>query len=100
MSAPRCAAARRTLIRDAMLSITHGLATGVLTMTTKQGSLDLLNDPVAQKLFQSTIPARLAYVWHDGTPRVVPIGFHWDGKQLVLGTPMAAPKLKVIDGAK
>jgi hypothetical protein len=30
------------------------------TMTTPQGSLDLLNDPVAQQLLQSTIPARLA----------------------------------------
>ena len=60
----------------------------------------MLNDPVAQKLLHSPLPARLAYVWKDGSPRVVPIGFHWDGKQIVLGTPPAAPKLKVIDGAK
>lgn len=45
-------------------------------MPTKQGSLALLNDPVAQRLLQSTNPARLAYVWKDGTPRVVPIWFH------------------------
>ena len=56
-------------------------------MTTQQGSLDLLNDPVAQQLLQSTIPARLAYTWTDGTPRVVPIWFHWNGSEVVLGSP-------------
>lgn len=30
----------------------------------------------------------------DGTPRVVPIWFHWNGRELVLGTPPKAPKLK------
>jgi hypothetical protein len=39
-------------------------------MPAKQGDLALLNDPVAQELLHSTIPARLAYVWRDGTPRV------------------------------
>jgi len=65
-------------------------------MATKQGGLDLLNDPVAQKLLQSTIPARLAYNWIDGTPRVVPIGFHWTGSEIVLGTPPDAPKMKAL----
>jgi hypothetical protein len=32
----------------------------------------------------------------DGTPRVVPIWFHWNGKELVLGTPPKAPKLKAL----
>src|SRR4051812_46300259 len=65
-------------------------------MTTKQGSLALLNDPVAQKLLQSTVPARFAYNWRDGTPRVVPIGFHWNGREVVLGTPPDAPKMKAL----
>jgi len=46
----------------------------------KQGSLELLQEPVSKELLQSKIPARLAYIWTDGTPRVVPILFHWDGK--------------------
>jgi hypothetical protein len=50
-------------------------------MPTKQGSLALLDDPVAQRLLQSTIPARFAYNRRDGTPRVVPIGFHWNGAE-------------------
>ena len=70
-------------------------------MTTQQGSLDLLNDPVAQQLLQSSIPARLAYTWTDGTPRVVPIGFHWDGSEFALGTFPDAPKMQALeDGAK
>lgn len=70
-------------------------------MTTSQGSLQLLDHPVAQSLLQSTGPARLAYDWVDGTPRVVPIGFHWNGAELVLGTPPDAPKMKALrDGTK
>jgi general stress protein 26 len=63
-------------------------------MPSSQGDLALLNEPVAQALLQSTIPARLAYVSRDGTPRVVPIWFHWTGKAFVLGTPLTAPKVK------
>jgi hypothetical protein len=70
-------------------------------MTTQQGSLALLDDPVAQQLLQSTLPARLAYNWSDGTPRLVPIGFHWNGHEIVLGGPPDAPKMKVLhDGDK
>ena len=70
-------------------------------MPTRQGDPALLDDPVAQRLLQSTIPARLAYNWHDGTPRVVPIGFHWNGTEIVLGTPPDAPKMKALrDGTK
>ena len=68
-------------------------------MTSRQGSLELLQEPVAQRLLQSSIPARFAYQWTDGTPRVIPIGFHWNGQEIVLGTPMEAPKLKaLLDG--
>jgi hypothetical protein len=62
----------------------------------QQGSLELLEDPVAETLLQSTIPARLAYTWMDGTPRVVPVWFHWNGSQFVIGTPARAPKLKAL----
>ncbi len=65
-------------------------------MTTKQGDVALIQDPVAQKLLQSTIPARLAYVWTDGTPRVQPIWFHWDGKQIVMSSPSDAPKARAL----
>lgn len=65
-------------------------------MPTKQGSLELLNDPIAQELLQAPFPLRLAYVWTDGTPRVVPIGFHWNGSELVIGSPPGAPKVAML----
>src|SRR5437763_946086 len=65
-------------------------------MTTKQGDVGLLSDPVAQEMLQSSIPARFAYTWTDGTPRVVPIWFHWNGKEVVLGSPPKAPKLRAL----
>ena len=65
-------------------------------MTTRQGDISLLQDSVAQQLLQSTIPARLAYTGADGSPRVVPIGFHWNGNELVFGSPADAPKMKVL----
>jgi hypothetical protein len=65
-------------------------------MSSRQGDLALLDHPVAKELLQATSPAKLAYTWTDGTPRVVPIGFHWDGRQVVLGSPPRAPKLKAL----
>jgi hypothetical protein len=65
-------------------------------MTTQQGNLALLEDDVAQRLLRSPLPARLAYQWTDGTPRVIPIGFHWNGAELVFGTPPDAPKMKAL----
>jgi hypothetical protein len=65
-------------------------------MPTKHGSLELLNDPIAQELLVAPIPAHLSYVWKDGSPRVIPIGFTWTGSELVTGTPHHAPKLKAL----
>jgi PPOX class probable F420-dependent enzyme len=62
----------------------------------QQGDLALLQHPASQELLQSKIPARLAYVWTDGSPRVVPIWFHWNGQQIVMATPPKAPKLKAL----
>ena len=70
-------------------------------MSTKQGDVGLLREPLAQELLQSKGPAHLAYTWRDGTPRVVPIGFHWNGEELVMATATDAPKTKVLtDGSK
>jgi hypothetical protein len=70
-------------------------------MPTRQGDVSLLHEPVAQALLQSKAPAHLAYTWRDGTPRVVPMGFHWNGQEIVLATVPDAPKMKVLtDGAR
>jgi len=60
------------------------------------GGPELLADPVAQQLLGSTIPARLAYNWTDGTPRIAPLWFHWNGRELVVATFKGAPKLKAL----
>jgi len=65
-------------------------------MPCKQGDLALLEHSASQELLHSKIPARLAYVWPDGTPRVIPIWFHWNGSEIVMGTPAKAPKLKAL----
>jgi hypothetical protein len=49
----------------------------------KEPKMPWLNHPVAPELLHSTNPARLAYSWHDGTPRVVRIWFHWTGQEVV-----------------
>ncbi len=70
-------------------------------MPSKQGDIGLLQEAVAQELLQSKSPAHLAYNWHDGTPRVLPIGFHWNGEEIVMATATDAPKTKVLkDGSK
>jgi nitroimidazol reductase NimA-like FMN-containing flavoprotein (pyridoxamine 5'-phosphate oxidase superfamily) len=60
----------------------------------EQGDVSLLQHPSSQMLLRSKIPARLAYVATDGSPRVVPIWFHWNGSDIVMASPPKAPKLK------
>ena len=64
--------------------------------TVQQGDLGLLEHPISRELLNSNIPARLAYIATDGTPRVVPIWFHWNGKEVVMSSPPKAPKLKAL----
>ena len=65
-------------------------------MVSQQGDLSLLQHPLAQELLQSPLPVRFAYIRSDGTPEVVPIGFHWNGKELVLGTFPGTPKMHAL----
>ena len=65
-------------------------------MPVEQGGLELLENPISQELLHSRIPARLAYIGTDGTPRVIPIWFHWNGHEIVMATPPKAPKLKAL----
>jgi hypothetical protein len=65
-------------------------------MSVAAGDLALLDDPLAVELLTSRVPARLAYLWFDATPRVVPIWFHWNGSELVVCSPPKAPKLKAL----
>ena len=63
---------------------------------TQDNIIRLFRDPVAQGLLNSKIPARVAYTGLDGSPRVVPIWFHWDGERFVMGSAPGSPKVKAL----
>src|SRR5215472_12756759 len=56
----------------------------------------VLNDPVAQELMGSRIPARVAYTSLDGSPRAVPLGFLWNGERFVICTVPDSPKVRAL----
>jgi nitroimidazol reductase NimA-like FMN-containing flavoprotein (pyridoxamine 5'-phosphate oxidase superfamily) len=62
-----------------------------------QEVIDTLNDPLAQELLRSNIPARVAYTGLDGFPRAMPIGFHWNGVQFILATSPKVPKVRALN---
>lgn len=56
---------------------------------------EVLNRPISRELLARDL-TRLAYVAKDGTPRAVPIGFLWNGSEVVMCTPKNAPKLSAL----
>lgn len=57
---------------------------------------EILARPYSQQLLSGTVPARFAYIGLDGGPRVVPVGFHWDGERVhIFSTPKMA-KVKAL----
>ena len=56
----------------------------------------LTEDDVARELLESTIPARLAYIAVDGTPRVIPVAYVFTGEAFALGSPVRAPKVAAL----
>jgi hypothetical protein len=63
-------------------------------MDLRQGDPGLLESDLARRLLVSTVPARFAFVWTDGTPRVLPTWFHWTGTELVMPTFLSAPHVR------
>lgn len=59
-----------------------------------QGDPALLETEAARRLLASRIPARMAFVAKDGTPRVIPTWFHWNGREVVMVTFVAAPHIR------
>lgn len=50
----------------------------------------------ARDLLETTSAAHLAYNAQDGTPRVVPVGFFWTGREFVISTAATAPKVEAL----
>lgn len=65
-------------------------------MAENVGGVALLSDPLAKELLADSIMARLAYTGRDGTPRVVPIWFHWTGSELVMASLPGASKVTAL----
>ena len=56
---------------------------------------EVLNRPISQELLARDL-ARLAYVAKDGTPRSIPIGFVWNGSEIVMCTTKNAAKVAAL----
>lgn len=56
---------------------------------------EVLNRPLSRTMLARDV-TRLAYVAKDGTPRVVPISFTWNGTEIVMCTTTNAPKLTAL----
>jgi hypothetical protein len=56
----------------------------------------VMEDPVGRRLLTSANPARLAYIALDGTPRVVPVAFLWNGESIVIGTVPGSAKVAAL----
>lgn len=65
-------------------------------MTLPQGDVRLLGTDLARDLLRSTELARMAYVAKDGTPRVFPMQFQWNGEELVFATFEGAQKIRAL----
>jgi hypothetical protein len=55
-----------------------------------------IGHPGAEDLLRQASLVRLAYSGSDGSPRVVPVGFHWNGQDVVVCTATTAPKVKAL----
>jgi hypothetical protein len=62
----------------------------------QQDITEELHHPGASHLLVSATLLRLGYIGADGFPRVIPIGFLWDGNEIVICTAATAPKVKAL----
>lgn len=55
-----------------------------------------LGHPDAQELLHNGPLARLAYNGRYGLPRVIPVGFYWNGEHIVVCTAPTSPKVRAL----
>jgi len=63
---------------------------------TPEELLRVLDKPIARELLSSAGLMRLAYTGRDGHPRVIPVGFIWDGSALNVCAAEHAPKVAAL----
>jgi Pyridoxamine 5'-phosphate oxidase len=57
-----------------------------------QDIAEVMNRPYSREVLASAVPARLAYTGLDGDPRVVPVGYDWDGTRVHVASAVGAAK--------
>jgi hypothetical protein len=57
---------------------------------------EVLTKPIAQQLLSEEPVLRLAYTGLDGAPRVVPLGYLWDGTRLKIWTVPISAKVRAL----
>ena len=77
---------------DVLGKLADVLAAG--TATPDATAIADLSHPGALELLQHQPLARMAYTETDGLPRVIPIGFHWNGEHLIVCTAPTSPKVR------
>lgn len=69
-----------------------------VTRLTSDQIMETMNtDPFVQQLLQAPIPARIAYIGLDGNPRVIPVGYLWDGAAFVFASPPTWYKMRALE---
>ncbi|WP_069165540.1 pyridoxamine 5'-phosphate oxidase family protein [Nocardia altamirensis] len=66
------------------------------TIDLAQGDVRLLDTDLAKRLLAANLPARLAFTAADGTPRVIPINFWWNGTEVVMTGFATSKKAKML----
>jgi hypothetical protein len=61
-----------------------------------QDIAEVMNRPHSRELLASRIPARLSYIGLDGDPRVVPVGYDWDGTRVTVASAVSSAKTKAL----
>jgi hypothetical protein len=57
---------------------------------------EIMNRPYARALLTSRTPARLAYTGLHGDPRVVPVGYDWDGIHVGIASATTSAKIAAL----
>ena len=66
--------------------------------TTRPGAAAIadLTHPGALELLRHQSLARMAYAGTDGFPRVIPVGFWWNGERIIVCTAPTSPKVRAL----
>jgi uncharacterized protein YndB with AHSA1/START domain len=87
---------RLDALAAALPDVARNVGAGWEDVLGKLAAAQVLADPVAQALLHSPLVMRMAYTGTDGSPRVVPIGYLWNGTDFVVCTTPKAPKVRAL----